>query len=71
MNTGAGLRVLLVLLLCMALPLSGGCSADPECIVVPFLPKCFDDDDEEEKPDDTATQASAIGSPPFPSDLSP
>ena len=60
-DTGAGLRVrrrlLLVLLVCIALPLVGGCSSDPECIAVPFLPKCFeDDDDEEEKTDDTATQ---------------
>jgi hypothetical protein len=51
--------LLLVLLVCLALPLVGGCSSDPECFVVPFLPKCFDDDDdEEEKPDNTATQAS-------------
>jgi hypothetical protein len=61
-DTGAGLRVrrrrllvLLVLLVCLALPLVGGCSADPACIAVPFLPQCFDDD-EEEKTDDTATQ---------------
>jgi hypothetical protein len=57
---GAGLRVrrrmLLVLLVCIALPLVGGCSSDPECIAVPFLPQCFEDDDEEEKTDDTATQ---------------
>ena len=52
-------RWLLVLLVCLALPLVGGCSSDPECFVVPFLPKCFDDDDdEEEQPDTTATQAS-------------
>jgi hypothetical protein len=62
-TTMAGLhmrhRLLLVLLVCLALPLVGGCSSDPECFVVPFLPKCFDDDDdEEEKPDNTATQAS-------------
>jgi hypothetical protein len=63
-DTGAGLRVrrrlLLVLLVCIALPLVGGCSFDPECIAVPFLPQCFEDDeektDEEEKTDDTATQ---------------
>ncbi len=59
-DTGAGLdvrrRMLLVLLVCIALPLVGGCSSDPECIAVPFLPECFDDDDEEEKTDDTATQ---------------
>ena len=58
-DTGAGLRVqrrlLLVLLVCLALPLVGGCSSDPECIAVPFLPQCFEDDDEE-KTDDTATQ---------------
>ena len=58
-DTGAGFRVrrgmLLVLLVCLALPLVGGCSSDPECIAVPFLPECFDDD-EEEKTDDTATQ---------------
>ena len=58
-DTGAGLRVrrrlLLVLLVCIALPLVGGCSSDPECIAVPFLPQCFEDDDEEEK-DDTAMQ---------------
>jgi hypothetical protein len=58
-DTGAGLRVrrrlLLVLLVCIALPLVGGCSSDPECIAVPFLPQCFEDD-EEEKTDDTATQ---------------
>jgi hypothetical protein len=62
-DTGAGLRVrhrvLLVLLVCLALPLVGGCSSDPECLVVFFLPQCFDDDDdEEEKTDDTATQTS-------------
>jgi hypothetical protein len=59
-DTGAGLRVrrrlLLVLLVCIALPLVGGCSSDPECIAAPFLPECFEDDDEEEKTDDTATQ---------------
>ena len=58
-DTGAGLRVrrrmLLLLLVCLALPLVGGCSSDPECIAVPFLPECFEDDDEEET-DDTATQ---------------
>ena len=52
-DTGAGLRVrrrlLLVLLVCLALPLVGGCSSDPECIAVPFLPKCFDDDEDEVK----------------------
>ena len=51
-DTGAGLRVrrrmLLLLLVCIALPLVGGCSSDPECIAVPFLPECFEDDDEEE-----------------------
>jgi hypothetical protein len=63
-------RVLLVLLVCLALCLVG-CSGDPECFAVPFLPKCFeDDDDDEEQPNDTATQASAIGSRPFPRDLS-
>ena len=76
LDTGARLharhRLLLVLLVCLALPLVGGCSGDPECFAVPFLPKCFDDDDDdEEKPNDTATQASAIGSRPSPSDLSP
>src|SRR4051794_30716044 len=64
-ETEAGLhvlhRVLLVLLVCLALFLVG-CSGDPECFAVPFLPKCFDDDDDEKKPNDTATQASAIGS---------
>jgi hypothetical protein len=74
-ETEAGLhvlhRVLLVLLVCLALFLVG-CSGDPECFAVPFLPKCFDDDDDdEEKPNDTATQASALGSRPSPSDLSP
>jgi hypothetical protein len=49
---------LLVLLVCIALPFVGGCSSDPECIAVFFLPQCFDDDDEEEKTDDTATQTS-------------
>jgi hypothetical protein len=52
-DTGAGVRVrrrlLLVLLVCLALPLVGGCSSDPECIAVPFLPKCFDDDEDEVK----------------------
>jgi hypothetical protein len=52
-DTGAGVRVrrqlLLVLLVCLALPLVGGCSADPECIAVPFLPQCFDDDEDEVK----------------------
>ena len=65
-------RVLLVLLVCLALLLLVGCSGDPECFAVPFLPKCFDDDDDdEEKPNDTATQASAIGNRPSRSDLSP
>jgi hypothetical protein len=50
-------RVLLVLLVCLALLL--GSSGDPECFVVPFLPKCFDDDDEEKKPDNTVPQASS------------
>ena len=58
-DPGAGLgirgRVLLVLLVCITLPLGGGCSSDPECIAVPLLPQCFKDDDEEET-DDTATQ---------------
>ncbi len=64
LDIGTGLRVrrrvLLVLLVGLALPLVGGCSSNPECFVVPFLPTCFDDDDdeEEEKPDDTATQTS-------------
>jgi hypothetical protein len=62
-NTVAGLRVrrrvLLVLLVWIALPLVGGCSSDPECIAVFFLPQCFDDDDDdEEKTADTATQTS-------------
>jgi hypothetical protein len=64
-DTVAGLRVrrrvLLVLLVCIALPLVGGCSSDPECIAVFFLPQCFDDDDDdedEEKTADTATQTS-------------
>src|SRR5262245_35125305 len=62
-HTRAGLHRrhgwLLVLLVCLALPLVGGCSSDPECFVVPFLPKCFDDDDdEEEQPANPATQAS-------------
>jgi hypothetical protein len=54
-------RVLLVLLVCLALPLVGGCASEPECIVVFFLPQCFDDDDdddEEEKTADTAAQTS-------------
>jgi hypothetical protein len=64
LDTMAGLhvrrRVLLVLLVCIALPLVGGCSSDPECIAVFFLPQCFDDDDDddEKKTDDTATQTS-------------
>jgi hypothetical protein len=49
-------RVLLVLLVCITLPLVGGCSSDPECIAVFFLPQCFDDDDE--KTDATAPQTS-------------
>jgi hypothetical protein len=63
-NTVAGLRirrrVLLVLLVCTVLPLIGGCSSDPECIAVFFLPQCFDDDDDEdeEKTVNTATQTS-------------
>ena len=61
-DTGAGLRVrpriLLGLLVCIALLLGGGCSSDPECIAVFFLPQCFDDDDDEEKTDNTATQTS-------------
>jgi hypothetical protein len=60
-DSGAGLgirgRVLLVLLVCITLSLGGGCSSDPECIAVPFLPQCFEDDDEE-KTEDTATQTS-------------
>ena len=49
-----------MLLVCIALPLVGSCSSDPECIFVFFLPQCFEDDDEEEekKTDDTATQTS-------------
>ena len=51
-DTGAGVRVrprlLLVLLVCLALPLVGGCSSDPECLAVPLLPQCFEDDDEDE-----------------------
>ena len=62
LDTMAGLLVRRrVLLVCMALPLVGGCSSDPECIAVFFLPQCFDDDDEdddEEKTDDTAMQTS-------------
>src|SRR5262247_1549197 len=59
-------RLLLVLLVCLALPLVGGCSGDPECFAVPFLPKCFDDDDEEKKPDNTAPQASSsLVTPPW------
>ena len=58
-DTGAGVRVrprlLLVLLVCLALPLVGGCSSDPECIAVPFLPQCFDDDDEDEVKNVVAT----------------
>jgi hypothetical protein len=55
---GCGRRgwVLLVLLVCLALPLVGGCSSDPECLAAPYLPQCFDDD--EEKTEDTATQTS-------------
>jgi hypothetical protein len=58
-GAGLGIRgwVLLVLLVCITLPLGGGCSSDPECIAVPFLPQCFEDDDEE-KTEDTATQTS-------------
>ena len=64
LNTGARLpvrhRLLLVLLVCLALPLVGGCSGDPACFAVPFLPKCFDDDDDEEKqPDNTAPQTTS------------
>jgi hypothetical protein len=54
-------RILLVLLVCIALPLVGGCSSEPECIAVFFLPQCFDDDDDdegEEKTNDTALQTS-------------
>ena len=60
-------RVLLVLLVCLALLLLVGCSGDPECFAVPFLPKCFDDDDDEEKtPDNTTPQAtSALVTPPW------
>jgi hypothetical protein len=61
-DTGAGLhlryRILLVLLVCMALPLIGGCSSEPECIFVFFLPECFEDDDDDEEEDDTAMQTS-------------
>jgi hypothetical protein len=57
-HTEAGLdvlhRVLLALLVCLALLLLVGCSGDPECFAVPFLPKCFDDDDDEEKKPDNA-----------------
>lgn len=64
-DIGAGLhvrrRLLMVLLVCLALPLVGGCSFDPECIAAPFLPQCFEDDDEEEKTDDTATQTRVRG----------
>ena len=64
LDTGACLhtrhRLLLVLLVCLALPLVGGCSGDPECFAVPFLPKCFDDDDDEGKqPDNTAPQTTS------------
>ena len=53
-------RVLLVLLVCLALLLLVGCSGDPECFAVPFLPQCFDDDDDEEKQsDNTAPQATS------------
>jgi hypothetical protein len=59
-DPGAGVgmrgRVLRVLLACLALFLVG-CSGDPECFAVPFLPQCFDDDDEE-KTEDTAPQTS-------------
>jgi hypothetical protein len=60
-------RVLLALLMCLALLLLVGCSGDPECFAVPFLPKCFDDDDDEEKkPDNTAPQAtSSLVTPPW------
>ena len=60
-------RVLLVLLVCLALLLLVGCSGDPECFAVPFLPKCFDDDDDEEKQlDNTALQAtSSLVTPPW------
>jgi len=56
---GCGMRgwVLLVLLVCLALPLVNGCSSDPECLAAPYLPHCFDDE-EEEKSEDTATQTS-------------
>ena len=65
-DSGAGFhvrrRVLLVLLVCIALPLVGGCSFEPECIAVPFLPQCFDnDDDDKEQTDPTATQTSVRG----------
>ena len=44
-DPGAGLgirgRVLLVLLVCITFPLGSGCSSDPECIAVPFLPPVF------------------------------
>jgi hypothetical protein len=60
-------RVLLALLVGLALLLLVGCSGDPECFAVPFLPKCFDDDDDEEKkPDNTAPQAtSSLVTPPW------
>ena len=69
LNTGACLharhRFLLALLVCLALPLIGGCSGDPECFAVPFLPKCFEDDDDEEKPpDNTAPQTTSSRVPP-------
>jgi hypothetical protein len=52
-DTGAGVRVrprlLLVLLVCLALPLVGSCSSDPECLAVPLLPQCFEDDEDEVK----------------------
>ena len=73
-NTRAGFHRrhgwLLVLLVCLALPLVGGCASDPECFVVPFLLKCFEDDeDDEEKPANTATQASLpLASLPAPRD---
>ena len=61
LDPGAGFcmrgLVLLVLLVCLALPLVGGCSSDPECIAAPYLPQCFDDDDDEHT-EDTATQTS-------------
>ena len=58
-DPGAGVgmrgRVLRVLLVCLALFLVG-CSGDPECFAVPFLPQCFDGD--EEKTEDPAPQTS-------------